>query len=406
MVEKRRCHFNVGEVKSEIIEFIIGHKGLIGEPFIRRSLQKKFNKIDQGTINRHLHELHKLGCLKLIPPSKKTTRSNRWNITALKELESIRQHFPNIELNRYEKSLDIVSRYHLHLINPVRVIIFRVQLLLSISFFDLCIKNDTETFYAKASDIYKFGKGFEDDVLIQNYTDNIYAKWTNTIFKNINFLLSVWNKQTNSLKINLYSDPSKYLPTFSLSKKEFQEILDTIQPLDTIHSKGKIQEEISGMELVGRLSFRISHEIFRTSFQEIADQKELPRKALELDYDIAEDIFNKIVEEDPQELYHKMVEINNHKLKIQYNSPFIIFDHCFEDDILNNTVSQEEKEFMKRKKSSVKKDNEGTISYDEWYIRSKLDASGDGMAMDEYAADDNLYAEYLKKYMIPCLEAS
>ena len=50
-----------------------------------------------------------------------------------------------------------------------------------------------------------------------------------------------------------------------------------------------------------------------------------------------------------------MVEINNHQLKIQYNSPFIFFDHCFEDDILNDTVSDEENEFMKRKKVHYKK---------------------------------------------------
>ena len=168
----------------------------------------------------------------------------------------------------------------------------------------------------------------------------------------------------------------------------------------------EVKEEFIGRKLVKLLSLRISHEIFRTSFQEIADEKELPRKALELDFDIADDIFNKIVEEDPQGLYHKMVEINNHQRKIQDNSPFIIFDHCFEDDILNDTVSQEEKEFIKRKKSSVQKDKEGIISYDEWYIRSKLDASGDGDKMSEYTAYDNLYDEYLKKYMIPCLEAS
>ena len=101
-----------------------------------------------------------------------------------------------------------------------------------------------------------------------------------------------------------------------------------------------------------------------------------------------------------------MVEINNHQRKIQYNSPFILFDHCFEDDILNDTVSQEEKEFMKRKKISVQKDKEGIISYDKWYIKSKLDASGDGDTMSECTAYDNLYDEYLRKYMIPCLEAS
>ena len=217
----------MGEVKSGIIELILEHKGRIEEPFIRSSLQEKYDGIDQGTVNRHLHNLQKLSCLDLIPPSKKTTRSNRWNITTLKQLEKIKYHFPNIGLNRYEKSLDIVSRYHLRYISPAHYIIFRVQLLLSTSFCDLCIKNDTETFYAKAAEIYRFGKGFEDDLLIQNYIDDIYAKLTNAIFKNTNFLLSVWNKHIpNSLKTNIQSDPSEYLQTFSLSKKLFQEILN------------------------------------------------------------------------------------------------------------------------------------------------------------------------------------
>lgn len=52
---------------------------------------------------------------------------------------------------------------------------------------------------------------------------------------------------------------------------------------------------------------------------------------------------------------------------------------------------------MKRKKGSVKKDNEGIISYDEWYIRSKLDASDDGETMSECTTYDDLYDEYLKK---------
>ena len=96
-------------------------------------------------------------------------------------------------------------------------------------------------------------------------------------------------------------------------------------------------------------------------------------------------------------MYHKMVKINNHQQKIHHNSPFIIFEHCFEDDILNDTVSSEEKEFIKRKKGSVQKDNEGIIIYDEWYIRSKLDAFGDGNKMSECTAYDNLYDEYLNK---------
>src|SRR5208283_1661458 len=196
---------------------------------------------------------------------------NRWNIATLKQLEKIRYYFPNIELHRYEKSLDIVSRYHLHYINPARNVIFRVQLLLSTSLFNLCIKNDTKTLCDKASEIYKFGKGFEDDMLIQSYIDDIYAKLTNTIFKNTNFLLSVWNKRIpHWLKINIQSDPSEYLQTFSLSKELFQKILKDIKP-----QAEDVKEKVIGRKLVQLLSLRISHEIFRTSFQEIADEKKL-----------------------------------------------------------------------------------------------------------------------------------
>jgi hypothetical protein len=401
MVGKRRYHYNMGEVKSEIIEVILRHKGLIKEPFIRKSLQEKCDEIDQSTVNRHLHDLQKLGCLDLISPSKETTRKNRWNIATLKQLEKIRHHFPNVELNRYEKSLDIVSRYHLDYISLARNVIFRVQLLLSTSFFNLCITNYTKTLCDKASEIYKFREGFEDYLLIQSYIDYIYAKLTNTIFKNTPFLLSVWNRHIhNSLKTNIQSDPSQYLQTLSLSKEQFKKILSDIKP-----QAEDVKEEVIGRKLVKLLSLRISHEIFRTSFQEIADEKNLKRMALKLASDITDDIFNRVVEEDPQGLYHKMVEINNHQRKIQHNSP-ILFDHCFEDDILNDTVSDEEKEFIKRKKGSVQKDTEGIISYDEWYIRSKLDSSGDGDQMSKCKAYNDLYVDYLKKYVIPCLEAS
>ena len=105
----------------------------------------------------------------------------------------------------------------------------------------------------------------------------------------------------------------------------------------------EVFEKMIGRKLVKLLSLRISHEIFRTSFQEIADEKELPRKALELDFYIADDIFNKIVEGDPQGLYHKIVKINNHQREISYISPLIIFEHCFEDDILNNTFLTKKK---------------------------------------------------------------
>jgi hypothetical protein len=399
MAEKRRYHFNIGEVKSGIIEFILRHKGLIKEPFIRRSLQEKYDKIDQGTVNRHLHDLYKLGCINLMPPSKETTRSNRWSISTLQQLENIRKHFPIMQLNRYEKSLDIISRYHLYFINPVCNIIFRVQLLLSTSFFDLCIKNDGEKLYSKAYEIYRFGRGFEDNVVIQNYIDDIYADLRNRIFKNSNFLLCAWNKQPNSLKTGAYPDPSKYILDIEISEETFKHMLDIRN-----FSPKKSQGEVHGRNLVEKISIQISAEIFRNSLKEIFEDS--PINARKLYSNISNDIFNKIVEEDPQKLYQKIAKINDYQLEILDKTPSIIFEHCFEADILDNTVSDEEKEFVKRKKSSVQKDSYGIMSYDEWYFRSKIDASGDGDTMNERTAYDDLYDEYLIKYMIPCIEAS
>lgn len=399
MSEKRRYHYDVGEVKSEIVELILRHCELIGEPFIRRSLQDKYDGIDQATVNRHLHDLQKLGCLDLISPSKKTTRTNRWNITTLKQLKNIRQHFPDIPLNRYEKSLNIVSRYHLYLINRVLLKIFHVQLLLSTSFFDLCIKNDSDTLHAKAAEIYRFGKGFDDSQLIQDFINDFYAKLENRIFKNYNFLRSIWNKQPNSLKTGAYPDPSEYISDIEISKEAFNHILD-FKDLQLEKSR----EKVHGRELVELMSLKISQKIFRNSLEEIYE--DFPRNATKLLFDIKDDIFNKIIEEDPQELYNKMVKMNNYQLEIRDKTSSIIFDHCFEDEILNDTVSQEEKEFIKRKKSSVQKDKEGIISYDEWYFRSKLDAPGDEDTISECPDYDDLYDEYVRKYMIPCLEAS
>ena len=400
MVEKRSSHFNMGEVKSGIIEFILKHKGRIGEPVIRRSLQEKYGGIDQSTVNRHLNDLKKLGCLDWTPPSKKTTRSNRWNIATLKQLEKIRHHFPDIQLNRYEKSLDIVIRYHLYFINQVRDIVFRIQLLLSTSFFDLCIKNDSETLYSKASEIYKFGKGFDDYQLIQNYINDLYTKLRKRIFKNSNFLLSAWNNQPNSLKTGTYPDPSEYISNIEISIETFEHMLD-IRNFSTEKNKEKVPVQ----ELVGQISKGIAAEIFRDSLRKIFENS--PINARRLYFNVINDVFKKITEEDPQELYQKMVKINDYQLEILDKTPSIIFEHCFEDDILDNTVSEEEKEFIKRKKSLLQKDSEPIMRYDEWYIRSKINASASNSkdTMSEVTDHDNLYDEYLKKYMIPCLEA-
>jgi hypothetical protein len=112
------------------------------------------------------------------------------------------------------------------------------------------------------------------------------------------------------------------------------------------------------------------------------------------------------VGEDPQELYRKMAKIDNYQREIAYGIPFIFFEHCFEDDILDDTVSIEEKEFMENIKNSAQENENGIISYGDWHMKNILSKFNDLSGEDTMSihTDDDIYDEYLQKYMIPCLE--
>lgn len=110
MVEARKYHFNVGEVKSKILEFLLDNDGPTTELDLREYLQVAYNGIDQATVNRHLHDLHKLSCVELIPPSKTTTRKNRWIIAKPKNVKKIIDEYPNLieKVQNSEPALEIV----------------------------------------------------------------------------------------------------------------------------------------------------------------------------------------------------------------------------------------------------------------------------------------------------------
>ena len=142
MPKKQGGHLNIGEVKSSILEFILENKELVEEPAIRRYLLKKYDVIDQGNINRHLHDLRKHECIELIPQQKKGL-SNQWDIKKLKNLKKIREEFPELRLNKYEKAINMIilefKRDDIYIFDWLKIYI---KLLLSVSFFDTCLKID------------------------------------------------------------------------------------------------------------------------------------------------------------------------------------------------------------------------------------------------------------------------
>lgn len=150
MPKKPGGHLNIGEIKSSILKFILENKEPVGEPAIRKYLLDKYDVIDQGNINRHLHYLRKHECTELIPPQKKGL-SNQWDIKKLRNLKSIRKEFPKLRLNEHEKAINIII---MELCNDKEHFCFEwlklhIQLLLSVSFFDTCLEIDIETLCQK-----------------------------------------------------------------------------------------------------------------------------------------------------------------------------------------------------------------------------------------------------------------
>ena len=145
MPKKQGGHLNIGEVKSSILEFLLQQKESIGEPAIRKYLLEKYDVIDQGNINRHLHDLQKHRCIELIPPHKKGLK-NYWDIKTRTNLKNIRLEFPGFQLNKYEKAINILI---MEFVRDQNKFFFdwlkiHIQLLISISFFNTCIEAGTK----------------------------------------------------------------------------------------------------------------------------------------------------------------------------------------------------------------------------------------------------------------------
>ena len=158
MTKKQGDRLNVGEVKSNIICFILENVKSVGEPAIRDFLLQKYDLMDQGNINRHLHDLQKLDCIELIPPQKKGWR-NYWDIKKLKNLRKIKQEFPEVRLNDYEKSINILLLELEHFERSPNWLNFYLKLLLSPSFFKTCIETGSRVLDKGIWKVYLNGVG-------------------------------------------------------------------------------------------------------------------------------------------------------------------------------------------------------------------------------------------------------
>ncbi len=205
---KQGEHLDNKKTKSRIIESILEKKEKISEPDIRDRLKKDFNVIDQGTINKHLHNLlaKEFGCIEFIPPDKKGLK-NHWNITDIKTLRSIRHGFPEIPLNKYEKAITIVSKELGYSIDSIKGLEFYIRLYRSASLFNICLETDIDTLRKRAWNVYLRDEGFETNLHIKKLLNELYNKY---------------------IEDN---------PNFGMSKEDFQEVTKKIDQMGSMNSE-------------------------------------------------------------------------------------------------------------------------------------------------------------------------
>lgn len=298
MVKKKGDHFKRSEVKSSIVEFILENSGPVGEPVIREYLKKKYEVIDQGTINKHLHNLQDIACIELIPPDKKGLR-NHWDIKTPKHLNNIKFHFKEIELNTYEKSLNIILKKCNYKITTFTGIKFYVRLFLSASFFNMCIETSIETLCDRAKVIFRYDKGFKKYQPIKKLLGECYAMYIGSN------------------------------PNCEISEETFVKTME-----EMVQKKDEMSEEIA---------LKMWDEKFH------GFSKEMSRET-----------FLKMMEKD-RKMYMKMDEtmtlMEQQKLIFPTLYFDLLFEHCFQRDVFNDVASLDELEFAKKTKENSEESN-------------------------------------------------
>lgn len=354
MARRQGDHLRRNEVKAGIIELIIGRGGAVREPEIRELLEKKYKIVDQGNIKKHFRDLQYSSCIVKIPA--KPGFANFWDVKKIENLRNIRLKFPEIQLNKYEKCLNIVLNETDYFVGSSNANRFLNQLILSTSFFDMCIKTDMETLYDKTYEIYRLGEGYDEDQRIKKQINDVYLDVMGIISADPEIWMTNFNEQIkNSLKLesnqNLLTGPLN----IKLSEKAFQKILEELPSIENIGKVSSVKEW--RMKIKREMSIRISEEIVKKTLKETRldlskiSEEELKSISENASSKIFEEIFKRIIEM-PEKIRSKISDIQAHYYASRLDSLFQIFEHCFQRDIFEGTASPEEIKFMQMKKEN------------------------------------------------------
>jgi len=206
------------------------------------------------------------------------------------------------------------------------------------------------------------------------------------ILTNPNVWLVIYKEYiSDSLKSEICRKSLKFSEDIEMSEETFQKIVEEVLTMQIREISPKelcrimLSEISNGMscEIIDQKMFKEMHiELLKIPKEILAEQL---AKVLEK---MSEEIFNRIaVEENWKEHYHELLQLIACKQKNHLLSLDIIFDHCLQRDIVEGTVSPEEKEFV----------------YEEEKVFDRVVAELDKNLIPAVKVYDNFLIEYFEK---------
>ncbi len=128
----------------------------------------------------------------------------------------------------------------------------------------------------------------------------------------------------------------KYFLNIGISEKRFRELLEEI----SIVSWGDISAEELDQRILKEISIKFSSEIFQKTLTTVPVK--FPKISKKMLNTISDEIFKRVMKENPEDMCCYFLGLKFYQRMARRWSPYIILEHCFYQDILNNTVFAEE----------------------------------------------------------------
>jgi len=336
-------HLRIGEVKAEIISYILSKNDAVPVTDIIKHLREKYGIKNKKNISNHLNELKDNNCIEKTDPLRNGFES-KWNITKIENLKNIMSIFPEIQLNKYEKSVNIVLKKFDFTVVPMIAKKAFVQLALSVSFFNKCLDTDIETLCTRASKIPQSNGYFSPERLIEGNIERLTREAYSECMRRIQKVPSIWPLADeyieDSVNFDVYQNTPYRFQNSAISEEKFKRMLEGIKL--SLEEKDSYEKT---KRIIKELSIRMSYEILSKRLKELSEESSQNQ---EVSNKMSDEIFGKLMEELPVNLPDKILKIiinQIQKTSIIFDK---IFEHFYQRDVIDGNDNPEEQKFVSK----------------------------------------------------------